>query len=123
MSAYIPLTINKLVIDSNRLSREKGWWKKDRNIASKLMLIVSEIAEALEEFRRLSADGNLSTVYYSQASDSSLPKPEGFGVELADAMIRIADLAGHLNINLESAILEKHKFNESREYLHGGKRC
>jgi len=114
------LTIKQLVEDSHRLSVEKGWWKKDPNIASKLMLVVSELAEALEEYRKTS-DQKLSCVYYSQASDSLFPKPEGF--ELADAMIRIADIAGELNIDLDAAIQQKHRFNQSRDYLHGGKRC
>lgn len=50
-------------------------------------------------------------------------KPEGFIVELADAVIRIADLAGALGLDLEAAIRVKHVYNATRPQRHGGKRC
>lgn len=48
-------------------------------------------------------------------------KPEGFGVELADAVIRIADLAYLTGIDLEALIREKHQYNATRPYKHGRK--
>jgi hypothetical protein len=41
--------------------------------------------------------------------------------ELADTCIRIFDLCGSMNLNLEKAILEKMEYNKTREYKHGGK--
>ena len=35
------------------------------------------------------------------------------------AVIRIADLCGYLNIDLESHIKAKMRYNESRPYKHG----
>lgn len=49
-------------------------------------------------------------------------KPEGAAVELADAVIRIADLCGHLGIDLDAVIEEKMAYNADRPYKHG-KRC
>lgn len=46
-------------------------------------------------------------------------KPEGIAVELADAVIRIADLCGALGIDLEEVIAKKMGYNESRPYRHG----
>ncbi len=40
-------------------------------------------------------------------------------VELADAVIRIADLCGHLGIDLEAAIDLKMAYNETRPFKHG----
>ena len=48
-------------------------------------------------------------------------KPCGIPSELADAVIRIADLAGALGIDLDRAIAEKMAFNEKRPYKHGKK--
>lgn len=48
-------------------------------------------------------------------------KPEGFGIELADALIRIADLAERHGIDLEAMIALKSAYNETRPYMHGRK--
>ena len=39
--------------------------------------------------------------------------------ELADAVIRIADMCGYLGIDLEKHIELKMKYNATREYKHG----
>lgn len=46
-------------------------------------------------------------------------KPEGVAVELADAVIRIADLCGYLGIDLDTVISEKMAYNETRPFKHG----
>ena len=46
-------------------------------------------------------------------------KPEGVAVELADAVIRIADLCGHLGIDLDAVIRLKMTYNEGRPHKHG----
>ena len=48
-------------------------------------------------------------------------KPEGFGSELADVIIRCLDLAEAMNIDIESIIYIKHEFNKRRPYKHGKK--
>lgn len=70
-------------------------------VAQKLMLIVSEIGEAMEGHRK-----NLP--------DDKLPHRPAVEVELADAVIRIADLAGALDLDLGGAIAEKMAFNAMR---------
>ena len=48
-------------------------------------------------------------------------KPCGIPSELADVVIRILDFCESKNIDLESIIIEKMKYNESRPYKHGNK--
>ena len=53
-----------------------------------------------------------------------LAGPTGSGksavaVELADAVIRIADLCGYLGIDLDTVISEKMAYNETRPFKHG----
>lgn len=91
---------------------DHGWWDDAPNIPEKLMLIVSEVSEALEEYRA----GNLELGTYFVGH-----KPEGFEVELADVVIRVMDLAEYLKINLAAVIAEKNNYNRSREYRHGNK--
>lgn len=70
-------------------------------IATKIALIHSEVSEAMEGSR-------------TDAMDDKLPHRLAIECELADAMIRIFDLAGALDLDLIGAILEKSKFNTSR---------
>ena len=71
-------------------------------VAEKLALIHSEISEAMEGARK-----NLM--------DDKLPHRKMIEVELADAMIRILDLAGALQLDLAGAIQEKLAYNAVRE--------
>lgn len=93
-----------------------GFHDKPRELGTELMLIVSEVAEAMEELRNNRATNE---VYFSDYNGQQ--KPEGFPIELADAVIRIMDTAGSLGIDLEGAILQKLEFNKTRAYRHGNR--
>lgn len=80
-----------------------------------LALIHSEVSEALEEYR----NGHGATEIYF--SDSG--KPEGIPTELADVIIRVLDYCGYAGIDIDAAISQKHEYNKSRPYRHGGKKC
>lgn len=64
----------------------------------KLMLIVTEVAEACEALRKLDK--------------------ENFEEELADVIIRTCNLAGSLGINLDEVVSEKMKKNRNRPKKH-----
>jgi NTP pyrophosphatase (non-canonical NTP hydrolase) len=97
----------------NALSRlchaaNQTWWHHPatgeilhRNKGELLMLIVSEIAEAMEGERK-----NLA--------DDKLPHRRMAEVELADAIIRICDYAGAFGYDLDGAVTEKLAFNARR---------
>lgn len=72
--------------------------------AERLMLIVSECSEALEELRKPEYDAT------------------AFGAELADIVIRTFDLAVSADIDIGQAIQDKHAKNIKRPFRHGGKR-
>lgn len=70
-------------------------------VAEKLALVHSEVSEALEGHRK----GKF---------DEHLPLRSAIEVELADAVIRIGDLAGALGLDLGGAIAEKMAYNAVR---------
>lgn len=89
-----------------RLSYNKGWPNSDSidnpNVfATKIALIHSEISEALEGHRK-------------DLADDHLPHRKAVEVELADAVIRIFDLAGAAKLDVASAIIEKLVYNQHR---------
>lgn len=90
------------------LAVKAGWWHdletgepKPVNVAEKLCLIHSEISEAMEGDRK-----NLM--------DDKLPHRNMVEVELADAVIRIFDLAGILGLDVPGAMIEKMAYNKTR---------
>jgi NTP pyrophosphatase (non-canonical NTP hydrolase) len=112
------LTIRDMQNEAWANSETHGFHEGDenKNIPTKLMLIVSELAEALEEFR------DNTPFRYLKSDKRGLPKPEGIGPELADVVIRVGDLAGLLGIDLEDLVIEKMEYNRGRQYRHGGRR-
>lgn len=107
--------VNTLVQACHRASFNVGWWDGTLTIdddgaiveiapfvvPTKLMLTVSEIAEAMEGHRK-------------NKMDDHLPHRKMVEVELADACIRIFDLAGALGLDLGGAIIEKMAYNAQR---------
>ncbi len=110
------MIVQRIMNLANSNAEDKGFWEdyfqacniKDKEVAknminnaigNRLMLIVSEVAEAQEALRK--NDFN------------------NFAEELADIVIRVCDLAGGLNVDLEQEIVKKMEINKSRPYKHG----
>ena len=124
------MTIYELVHQSYSLAKEKGWHDQPRSILEALALVHSEVSEAVEDVRRGVDPVAITGIIPTMAGDyiekyergRSFPvgvKPTGLPIELADAVIRIADLCGELGIDLEKAIEIKHEYNKTRPYRHG----
>lgn len=88
---------------------------KNAVVPEVLALIHSEVSEALEEYR----NGRLPTEVYAGNNG----KPEGIPIELADVIIRVLDYCGYAGIDIDAAISQKHEYNRTRPYRHGGKKC
>lgn len=100
--------INALTTRCYNDSYNAGWYHdpatgepKKINVGEKLMLVVSEVAEGMEGHRKGLMDDHLSHRRMVE-------------VELADALIRIHDLAGHLKLDLGGAVMEKLAYNQQR---------
>ena len=81
-----PGDLNDLAQQSHQTALEKGFWEVNNDVPTKLMLVVTEVAEAMEVYR--------STYSVGDRWDEN-GKPCGFEIELADIIIRVLDLAEH----------------------------
>src|ERR1700743_1439286 len=100
-------TINALAQEVHRANEK--WWvdlntgeRVSRNVGEMLCLVHSEISEAMEGHRK-------------GLMDDKLPHRTMIEVELADALIRILDIAAGLGLDLGGAYVEKMAFNATRD--------
>jgi NTP pyrophosphatase (non-canonical NTP hydrolase) len=110
-------SLNELRDEALRIAVEHGF--AEASIGEDLMLIVSELAEALEDVRA----GKLPHETTYECADSvRLGKPCGVPSEMADVIIRVLHFCGKHGIDIEKAVKEKMEYNESRPFRHGGKK-
>lgn len=102
-------------------NKAKGFWDNQRNVGELLMLITSELGEAMEAHRKGKfASGHLMATSYADWKEwFENHYKDTFEDEIADAVIRLLDLSAGLGIDLEKHINEKVKYNKLRERLHG----
>ena len=103
------LTMAQMQAAIHKTAREKGWWDEPRETGTCFMLMVTELAEAMEGYR----EGN-------PHSDKIAPFSQ-IEEELADVIIRILDYAEHNSFEIEKALMAKKRNTEGRSYRHGGK--
>ncbi|APQ97624.1 MazG nucleotide pyrophosphohydrolase domain-containing protein [Clostridium botulinum] len=118
---YVNLKIKEMVNDAHRNAIDHGFWEEEQNIITKmcvkefedeeikavkrafmcqrLMLIVSEVSEAVNALRK--------------------DDKENYGEELADIILRTSDTSLGDTVDIEKEIKKKMKKNRSRPYKHG----
>ena len=109
-------SIQNLVYIVHEQNKEAGWWNDldtgesltnkrgfpfVRNVSELLILVHSEVSEALEGYRK-------------DLRDTHLPQYDSLTVELADVVIRVFDIAGGLSLNLSEAVRDKLIYNKTR---------
>lgn len=121
------MEIRELIKECHRNSKEKGFWQENIELlksnlevnkmsfimSKELLLIISEIGEALEALRNNKLTENINNFY-----DFESEIKDTFEDELADVCIRIFDICGFFGIDLQKHIELKMDYNSKRGYLH-----
>lgn len=133
------LTELSKLIHSNNV--KKGFYDGEKkNFGELLMLVVTELGEALEGMRKRRFANwvkeatdykeilkNVTNVSGDVSEKELIARCESFSVnikdsvedEIADAIIRLFDICGYYEIDIERQIRAKLEFNTTRPYKHG----
>ncbi len=120
------MRLDELIKEAHDNAVERGFYEEDRNIGELLMLIVSELGEALEA-HRCGGFCRISDITLESISKESNEKgfayfehmvKDTFEDEIADTFIRLFDLCGYLNIPIEKYIQAKMAYNRTRPHKH-----
>ena len=103
------MQISEIQEKVHKTAVEHGWWERPRPVGEVLMLMVTELSEAMEAYR----EGN--------PASEKIPGYSKLEEELADVIIRVLDFAGSEKLDIEGAVKAKMAYNETRPYRHGGK--
>lgn len=140
------MTINALAKEIFEANAAKGFWDRERPLTETTMLIITELAEAIEEERagrpavwyqgrdgdalepgdpdlRLLDEGTMHNLHDLDGyADFTNPyKPEGVDVELIDALIRLLDLLGSRGVDVEELLRQKLAYNKQARGIRHGK--
>ena len=105
---------------------DKGFYDVPKETGTTLMLVVSELGEALEADRhglmadRITFEQELIRGNDFRDSFRNCIK-DRYEDEIADAIIRLLDHCGHMNIDIEFHVKHKLMYNATRDRLHGKK--
>ena len=100
------MRLNELAKEAHIQADKNGFWNKDtiptdvRDVLIALLLINGEVNEAVEVLRK---DQGIDRLHE----------------ELADIMIRLLDLMGYVNMDVDSIVSKKMEYNKTRPYKHG----
>ena len=93
------MSLNKLAKKAHQTSRNNGWWDVERTELEIIALIMSELGEWVQAYRKGGAVEE----------------------EMADVLIRLLDYVGRKNIDFDKVVKDKMIYNKTRGYRHGGK--
>lgn len=116
--------LNELARQFHERAKAKGFWDEERETGTLLMLIVSELSEALEADRK-NKHANMPFLNFDVDAGDSFEDAfkknikDTFEDEIADVAIRLLDLVGKMGIDIEKHISLKMQYNATRPYKHG----
>ena len=118
------MNINELAAAAHLNAVSKGFYSPPSEFGTRIALIHSEVSEALEAHR----NGNRAKSDTYEGGDDDYFKTHyeanikgSVEEEMADIVIRVMDMSASMQIDLESHIIAKMRYNSMRPHKHGGK--
>ena len=115
------MNIRELQKEAHAIAKDHGWWDEERTFGDLVALVHSELSEALEAYRE--HGGVVNRFKYSDGTkwfwhDTS-GHPVGVASELADVVIRVADMAEWYGCQVADTIPTKVYVNQRADLTFG----
>ena len=111
------MDLSDLQREAHAIAKDHGWWDEGRTFGDCIALVHSELSEALEAYRE--HGGVVNMFKYSDDTKWFLHDtsghPAGVASELADVVIRVADMAEFYGVDLASEIETLRRENDERD--------
>lgn len=123
--------LNELSNMAHEAAVEKGFYERKRDLPELVMLIVTELSEAVEAERKgarieafrqkWACEYNIDKEEWDEDTFNNYHKDMRGTIEeeIADAIIRLLDLCGYYGINIDAWVETKMKYNSMRPKKHG----
>lgn len=128
--------LNELAKEVLAINEANGWGDKPHEVGTNLMLIVSELAEAMEADRKgrycnvpVASEREWTifdprtfhrdNIHFKETFEANIK--DRFEDEISDTIIRCLDLCARRGIDIDFHVRAKMEYNKTRGYHHGGK--
>ena len=92
------MNLRDLQKEAHAIAKEHGWWDEERTFGDLIALVHSELSEALEAYR----ETGWPWLKVNEWRCDVHGKPMGVASELADVVIRVADMAEWYGVDLQT---------------------
>ena len=120
-------SLNELAKKFHKFQIDAGF--TDSNVTQRLMLVVSEVSEAFEAYRKgkyADIEGFEAGIQapfkieFKEAFEDNIK--DSLEDEIADSIIRLLAFCGENNIDIEKHVELKYEYNQLRGFKYGGKK-
>ena len=105
------MNLAELQREAHAIAKEHGWWDQERTFGDLIALVHSELSEALEAYRKT----GWPWLRVNEWRCDVHGEPMGVASGLADVVIRVADMAEWLKVDLAQALEEDEDLGEAKQ--------